>query len=159
MYSSPQSAPTTPKSGITDPLTNTPPSIPEVSTPTPTDRLEKQIRHVRLWLHDQAVTAEQQFNKGLTWAFRKETNIANTIASLAPAAETGEQLFPGLIYVLVSTCAGSIMSRNRNILIRASFPLAVGVTAGEQYNPSVGDVRNINSVRLVLYPGNHEKHR
>lgn len=134
MYGSPQSAPTSPKSGITDPLTNNPPSVPEVSTPTPTDRLEVQIRHVRLWLHDQAVTAEKQFNRGLTWAFRQETNFTNTIASLAPGPETGEQLLPGLIYVLVATMAGSIVSRNRNILIRATFPLAVGVTAGKHCN-------------------------
>lgn len=131
MYASPQSAPTKPKSGITDPLTNTPPSVPEASTPTPTDRLEVQIRNARLWLHDQAVYAEEHFNAGLTWAFKKETDIANTIASLAPGPETGEQLMPGLIYVLVATMAGSIISRNRNVLIRTAFPLAVGVTAGK----------------------------
>ncbi|KAK5949101.1 hypothetical protein OHC33_009842 [Knufia fluminis] len=131
IYSSPVPN-TTPKyqSGISDPLTNTPPSVPEASTPTPTDRLEKQIRGVRLWLHDQAQFAEKQFNAGLTWAFRKETDFTNTIASLAPGPETGEQLLPGLIYVLVATMAGSIVSRNRNILIKASFPAAVGITAG-----------------------------
>jgi MICOS complex subunit MIC26 len=66
----------------------------------------------------------------MTWALRKETSLANTISSLAPAPETGEQLLPGAIYVLVATMAGSIVSRNRNILIRATFPLAVGITAG-----------------------------
>jgi len=139
IYSSPV-ANTTPKyhSGITDPLTNTPPSVPEASTPTPTDRLEKQIRSARLWLHDQAVFAEKHFNAGLTWAFRKETDFTNTIARLAPGPETGEQLLPGLIYVLVATMAGSIVSRNRNILIRATFPAAVGITAGEHYLPWLG---------------------
>lgn len=131
IYSTP-AVNSTPKyqSGITDPLTNTPPSIPEASTPTPTDRLEKQIRNVRLWLHGRTVAVEDQFNSGLTWAFRKETDIANTIASLAPSPESGEQLLPGLIYVLVAAMAGSIVSRNRNILVRATFPVAVGVTAG-----------------------------
>lgn len=37
---------------------------------------------------------------------------------------------PGSIYVLVSAMAGSILSRNRNILVRATFPLAVGIGAG-----------------------------
>jgi organizing structure protein 2 len=37
---------------------------------------------------------------------------------------------PGLVYVLVASMAGSIMSRNRNILLRASFPLALGIGAG-----------------------------
>lgn len=55
--------------------------------------------------------------------------MANTVASLAPSPETGEQLLPGAIYVLVATMAGSIVSRNRNIVIRATFPLAVGITA------------------------------
>ena len=132
IYSSPH-ANTTPKyqHGITDPLTHTPPTVPEASTPTPTDRLERQIRKARVWLHGQAVSAEENFNAGITYLFRKETDIANTIASLAPRPETGEQLLPGLIYVLVATMAGSIVSRNRNILIRATFPVAIGVTAGK----------------------------
>jgi organizing structure protein 2 len=49
---------------------------------------------------------------------------------LAPAPETGEQLLPGAIYVLVATLTGSIISRNRGIFLRATFPLAVGITAG-----------------------------
>lgn len=131
IYSSPK-VESTPKyqHGITDPLTNTPPSVPEASTPTPTDRLEVQIRNARLWLFTKTQSAEKHFNAGLTYLFRKETDFTNTIASLAPAAETGEQLLPGLIYVLVATMAGSIVSKNRNILVRSTFPLAVGITAG-----------------------------
>lgn len=37
---------------------------------------------------------------------------------------------PGSIYVLVAAMTGSIVARNRNILLRASLPLAVGVGAG-----------------------------
>ena len=74
--------------------------------------------------------AENSINNFMSWALRKETSMANTIASLAPPPETGEQLLPGAIYVLVGTMAGSIVSRNRNILIRATFPLAVGIAAG-----------------------------
>lgn len=131
IYSSPV-AYTTPKyqDGISDPFTHTPPTVPEASTPTPTDRLEKRIRAARLWLYDQALFAEKHWNAGLTWAFRKETDFTNTIASLAPGPETGEQLLPGLIYTLVATMAGSIVSRNRNFIIRATFPAAVGITAG-----------------------------
>jgi len=85
---------------------------------------------VRLFAYDQSLAAENATNNFLTWAFRKETNFSNTIASLAPAPETGEQLLPGVIYVLVATLAGSIVSRNRGILLRTATPLAVGVTAG-----------------------------
>ena len=105
-------------------------SQPNPSSPTPTDRLTEQVKRVRLFLYDQSLTAENGVNNILSWAFQKESNFANTIASSAPAAETGEQLLPGAIYVLVATMAGSIVSRNRGIFLRATFPLAVGITAG-----------------------------
>lgn len=37
---------------------------------------------------------------------------------------------PGSLYVLVAAMTGSIVSRNRNILLRATVPLAVGIGAG-----------------------------
>lgn len=37
---------------------------------------------------------------------------------------------PGGLYVLVAAMGSSILVRNRNILLRATFPLAVGVAAG-----------------------------
>jgi organizing structure protein 2 len=37
---------------------------------------------------------------------------------------------PGSVYVLVSAMAGSIITRNRNILLRFSVPLAVGIGTG-----------------------------
>ena len=36
---------------------------------------------------------------------------------------------PGAIYVLVAAMAGSIVSRNRNILLRGAVPFAVGLGA------------------------------
>lgn len=59
-----------------------------------------------------------------------ESSFTNTIASLAPPKESGERIMPGAIYVLVAAMAGSIVSRNRNILLRAATPLAVGIGAG-----------------------------
>ena len=73
---------------------------------------------------------EDGLNKTLSYAFKKEESFTNTIASLAPAPQTGEQLLPGVIYVLVATLAGSIVSRNRGLFLRATVPLAVGITAG-----------------------------
>ncbi|KAL2435584.1 hypothetical protein ABEF95_005708 [Exophiala dermatitidis] len=99
-------------------------------SPTPTDRLTEQVKRARLFLYEKSLAAENGVNEFLTWAFQKETNFTSTIASLAPAPETGEQLLPGAIYVLVATMAGSIVTRNRGIVLRATFPLAVGITAG-----------------------------
>jgi MICOS complex subunit MIC26 len=83
-----------------------------------------------MFLYRHSLSAETSFNGFLTWAFRKETDFSNTMASLAPSPETGEQLLPGAIYVLVATLAGSIVSRNRGIVLRTTVPLAVGIAAG-----------------------------
>jgi len=58
-----------------------------------------------------------------------ERSFTQTLASLAPPRETHERVIPGALYVLVATMAGSIVSRNRNILLRASVPFAVGLGA------------------------------
>ena len=51
---------------------------------------------------------------------------------------------PGALYVLVSAMAGSIVVRNRNILLRATAPVALGLTAGWVLIPhtmrNVGDL-------------------
>ena len=83
-----------------------------------------------MFLYHHSLLAENHFNGFLTWAFRKETDFSNTVASLAPAHETGEQLLPGAIYVLVATLTGSIVSRNRGFILRTTVPLAVGIAAG-----------------------------
>ena len=88
------------------------------------------MKHARVFLYHHSISAEKSFNRFLSWTFRKETDFSNTVASLAPKPETGEQLLPGAIYVLVATLTGSIISRNRGIILRTTFPLAVGIAAG-----------------------------
>jgi len=125
IYSSFKPVPAAPKPSPapSDPATH-------ASSPTPTDRLAEQVKRARLFLYEQSLAAEKGVDDLLTWTFQQETSFSNTIASLAPAPETGEQLLPGAIYVLVATLTGSIISRNRGIFLRATFPLAVGITAG-----------------------------
>ena len=66
---------------------------------------------------------------------------------------------PGLIYVLVASMGGSIVSRNRNILLRAITPLAVGVTAGWVALPvtmrNVGDLAWRYEKRFPVVAENH----
>lgn len=57
----------------------------------------------------------------------QERTFTETIASLAPAPETHEQVMPGALYILVAAMTGSIISRNRNILLRATMPFAIGL--------------------------------
>ncbi|KAI1312407.1 apolipo protein O-domain-containing protein [Xylaria venustula] len=113
-------------------------------SPTPTDRLATQIGKARLFLYKQAVSAEDGVNAAVDKAFNLERSFTSTIASLAPSRESGEQLMPGLVYVLVASMAGSIISRNRNILLRASFPLALGIGAGWVVIPvTMGNVADL----------------
>lgn len=98
--------------------------------PAPTDRLAVQIGAARLELYKLAVAAEDRVNETMDKVFNLEQSFTNTIASLAPSPQSGERIMPGAIYVLVAAMAGSIVSRNRNILLRASMPLALGVGAG-----------------------------
>lgn len=62
-------------------------------------------------------------------AFALEKDFTQTVASLAPPTESNETVVPGLIYVLVATLAGSIVTRNRGIVLRTAIPLAFGTTA------------------------------
>ncbi|EAA35355.1 hypothetical protein GE21DRAFT_375 [Neurospora crassa] len=97
--------------------------------PTPTDRLAAQIRRARLFLYKQACVAEDAVNAGMSRAFDLEHSFTSTVAGLAPPRESGERLMPGLIYVLVSGMAGSIVARNRNVVLRGATPLAFGLGA------------------------------
>ncbi|KAK3383842.1 apolipo protein O-domain-containing protein [Lasiosphaeria ovina] len=112
--------------------------------PTPTDRLAAQIRRGRLFLHAQTCAAEDAVNRAMSRAFDLEQSFTTTIASLAPPRESGEKLMPGLIYVLVAGMAGSIVARNRNVVVRAALPLALGLGAARLAIPltaaNVGDL-------------------
>ena len=80
----------------------------------------------------------------MTRLLRLEHSFTSTIASLAPPKESGERLLPNGLYVLVAAMAGSILTRNRNILIRATVPPPVGLGAAYTVLPftmrNVGDL-------------------
>lgn len=94
-----------------------------------TDLLEEQVRRARLFLYAHSLAAENSFNDFLSRVLRVENAFTNTVASLAPSAESGERLMPGSVYVVVSAMAGSIVSRNRGIFLRGTTPLAFGTVA------------------------------
>jgi organizing structure protein 2 len=116
----------------------------KATSPTPTDRLAKQIRKARLFIYSHVVAAENKVDEVMESAFHLENSFVSTIASLAPPRESGEKLIPGSLYVLVAAMAGSIVARNRNVVLRASLPLAVGVGAGWVVLPST--MRNISDL-------------
>ncbi|KAI2466614.1 apolipo protein O-domain-containing protein [Annulohypoxylon bovei var. microspora] len=103
---------------------------PKHHSPSPTDRLAVHVGKARLFLYRYATSAEDAVNNTIDAAFGLERSFTETVASLAPSRESGEKLMPGVVYVLVASMAGSIASRNRNLLLRASIPLAFGIGAG-----------------------------
>lgn len=100
------------------------------STPSPTDRLAAQIGKTRMFLYAHVAAAENKINNTMTKALDLENSFTSTIASLAPPKESGEKLMPGSIYVLVAAMTGSIITRNRNVLLRTSVPALIGIGAG-----------------------------
>ncbi len=83
-------------------------------------------------------------NTGMDKFMDAEHSFTSTITSLAPPKESNEKLLPGGIYVLVAAMAGSIISRNRNILIRFVTPIITGVATAHYVVPrttkNVGDL-------------------
>ncbi|KAK7546753.1 apolipo protein O-domain-containing protein [Phyllosticta citricarpa] len=153
-------APAPPKDESTQqPIKTQPASGQKPYSPTPTERLTAQIGRGRLFLHGYAAAAEDKVNSGLTEALRLENSFTSTIASLAPPKESGERVMPGALYVLVSAMAGSIVTRNRNILLRASVPVAVGVAASYALLPlTTRNVGNLIWTYEERYPALAENH-
>ncbi|KAF1843724.1 uncharacterized protein K460DRAFT_408048 [Cucurbitaria berberidis CBS 394.84] len=136
------------------PLDTSAPTLPEPSKPstspsesyrpTPTDRLAVEIGRARLAIYQQVVRGEKAVDSALTETLRLEHSFTSTIRSLGPPKESNEKIFPGALYVLVASMAGSIVTRNRNILLRASVPAVVGIAAANVVLPittkNVGDL-------------------
>ncbi|PSK54072.1 hypothetical protein B9Z65_7878 [Elsinoe australis] len=120
------------------------PPQPAPSKPTPTDRLAQQVKETRLFLHKYAVKTEDGINNTMTRFLQLESDFTSTIASLAPPKGSNERVLPGAVYVLVAAMAGSIVTRNRNILLRATVPVAAGITTSHYALPittrNVGDL-------------------
>lgn len=136
-------APSSPSASRSSPSSAS--SITSSSTsPTPTDRLASQIRAARLQLHRLSTRAEASANRLMTQGLQLETSFANTIASLAPPLTANEPLVPGLAYVLVATLAGSIVSRNRTLLLRGAVPVLFGVATGYAVIPHT--MRNVGEL-------------
>lgn len=93
----------------------------------------------------------------------QEKAFTETIASLAPPPEAHERIMPGALYVLVAAMTGSIISRNRNILLRASVPLALGLGTAWIVLPvttrNVGDLMWTYEERAPVIAENHMRIR
>jgi organizing structure protein 2 len=97
-----------------------------------------------MFLHAHVAAAETRVNSIMDSFLHLENSFTSTIASLAPPPQSGEKLMPGSLYVLVAAMTGSIISRNRNIVVRGAVPLIVGIGAGWVVLPIT--MRNISEL-------------
>ncbi|KAK4174978.1 apolipo protein O-domain-containing protein [Triangularia setosa] len=125
----PQTKAVEPAAPSTSLITLPEPTSPTAKKETPTDLLALRIRSARLYLYRHSCALEDAVNSSLSRAFDFEQSFTSTISGLAPDRASGEKLMPGAIYVLVAGMAGSIVARNRNVLLRTATPLALGITA------------------------------
>lgn len=133
------------------------------SLPTPTDRLAHHVGRIRLFVHAHSQAAEDRLNAFMSTILSHERSFTQTLTSLTPPPETHERVMPGALYVLVATMAGSIISRNRNILLRASVPFSVGLGAAWTVLPvttrNVADLVWTYEERSPLIANNHMRVR
>jgi organizing structure protein 2 len=112
-----------------------------------------------VFLHGHAANLEDGVNNLMTRFLHLESSFTSTIASLAPPRESNERLLPGGIYVLVAAMAGSIITRNRNILLRATVPVAAGIGAGYTVLPiTTSNVGNLIWKYEEKYPVIRDNH-
>lgn len=95
-------------------------------------------------MYSQSLAAENSFNAFLSRALNIENAFTNTVASLAPSADSGERLLPGGVYAVVAAMAGSIVARNRGMLLRTASPLAFGTVAAWSLLPVT--MRNVSDL-------------
>ncbi|RPB29100.1 hypothetical protein L211DRAFT_832974 [Terfezia boudieri ATCC MYA-4762] len=120
------------------------PSKPESVQPTPTDRLASQICTARLYINENYSHLQQSLNLSLNHYLHLEHSVTDTLASLKPPRESGEQVLPGLVYTAVAAMSGSILTRRRAWPIRILTPVVVATGAAWWFIPIT--MRNISGL-------------
>ncbi|KAF8424926.1 apolipo protein O-domain-containing protein [Tirmania nivea] len=120
------------------------PSKSESTQPTPTDRLASQIRIARLFINDKYSHLQHSLNLSLNHYLHLEHSVTDTLASLKPPRESGEQVLPGLVYTAVAAMSGSILTRRRVWPIRILTPAVVATGAAWWFIPIT--MRNISGL-------------
>ncbi|CAN6650526.1 hypothetical protein TRVA0_024S01508 [Trichomonascus vanleenenianus] len=94
--------------------------------------LEETIGSARKWLAVQTATAQGEVDEAFGKYLKAEKSVTSTVAELK---SDKEDILPGGIYVLISALTGSILARNRTVVLRAAAPLAFGIGAFAYFLP------------------------
>ncbi|CAI2184347.1 751_t:CDS:2 [Funneliformis geosporum] len=105
------------------------PDVVLVESPT---RLEEAIKQARIHVTKTACDLERQFHGVINKWITIEQNTEKTIKEIiAP----NERLMPEALYVTVAGLAGTIIARNRNILLRIATPLVFTIASSYYFLP------------------------
>lgn len=137
-----------PVPGTSEPVTTPTPAAAAAATPSKTeltktelvngvtirstDTLEKYVAAGRTWLAEHVASAETSLNAYFDKYLSAEKTVSTTVADLKSA---DEDILPGAIYILVAALSGSVVARNRNVLVRAAAPLVFGTAAFAYFLP------------------------
>ncbi|QPG76574.1 hypothetical protein FOA43_003965 [Brettanomyces nanus] len=95
--------------------------------------LQKQFKRLRLWTDEYLEAVRRCYIEKSDAYFRKERQVTDTITSLHDKTEL---LWPNSIYILTGFMTGLVLTRKRNILLRATVPLACGLVAFSAFMPA-----------------------
>lgn len=95
--------------------------------------LEKSMGAARKWVIKQIDAGKEGLDNSVQRYLKAERNVTGTVAELK---SDKEDFLPGAIYVMVASLSGSILARNRNVLVRGITPIAVGVGAFAYFLPN-----------------------
>ncbi|RIA84069.1 apolipo protein O-domain-containing protein [Glomus cerebriforme] len=105
------------------------PDLVLVKSPT---KLEEEIRQTRIHVIKAARDFEQQIHEMTNKWIAIEQNTEKTIKEIVAQ---DERLMPEVLYIAVAGLAGTIIARNRNILLRIASPLFFTIASSYYFLP------------------------
>ncbi|CAG8480528.1 16740_t:CDS:2 [Funneliformis mosseae] len=104
----------------------------ETSAKKSPTRLEEGIKQARIHVAKAACDFERQFHGVINKWITIEQNTEKTIKEvIAP----NERLMPEALYVTIAGLAGTIIARNRNILLRIATPIVFTIASSYYFLP------------------------
>ncbi|ODV85681.1 hypothetical protein CANARDRAFT_7059 [[Candida] arabinofermentans NRRL YB-2248] len=98
-----------------------------------TDLLAENIKVARLQLIEYLNLAKSKYIEQSDSYYKTERQVTDTLSSLH---DKREELFPNSLYILTGFMSGMVISRRRNILMKATAPIACGLLAFKIFLPS-----------------------
>lgn len=100
-----------------------------VRSPSSLESFFKQTRQAVINSYDYT---QNYLNKGYTKYYETERQVTQTVSELH---NKSEDLLPNSLYIVIATLSGNIMARQRGLVSKAIFPLALGLASFKYFLP------------------------